>query len=73
MKSPIIGDLHKGLTVRKMHAKLLQSVGETPENLSQKPMQKIFFPKYKSPQKLMSYGGSLSVIELVTPYGSREF
>lgn len=47
---------YKGMSVRKLHANLLQSLGKTAANLGQKEMKEIFFPKYKSPQKLITCG-----------------
>lgn len=42
----------KGQSIRKLHANLLQSVGKLPPNFGQKEMQGIFFPRFRSPQKL---------------------
>lgn len=41
----------QGLSIRKLHANLLQNQGKSAPNLGQKPMREIFFPKFKSPQK----------------------
>jgi hypothetical protein len=40
-----------GITIRKIHENLMQSLGKDSAALSQKPMRDIFFSKYKSPQK----------------------
>lgn len=49
-----IGDL-KGHSIRKLHENALQSIGKTPEKIVQNDLKSIFFPKYKSPQKIISY------------------
>jgi hypothetical protein len=41
----------KGVSLRKLHTNLLQTLGKTTPNIGQKPMREIFFPRFKSPQK----------------------
>jgi hypothetical protein len=50
----ILGPM-KGLSIRKLHANLLQSLDKSAPNMGQKPMQEIFFPKFRSPQKSFTY------------------
>lgn len=45
----------KGISLSKLHANLLQKVGKEPPKLVQKSFVPIFFPRHKSPQKLISY------------------
>lgn len=40
-----------GQSVCKVHENVMQKLSKDTANLSQKPMQDIFFPKFKSPQK----------------------
>lgn len=42
----------QGVTLRKLHENLVQKVSKKAENLGQKHLQDIFFPKFLSPQKL---------------------
>lgn len=44
-----------GISISKLHANLLQSVGKLPPKMIQKSFQNIFFPIHKSPQKLNTY------------------
>jgi hypothetical protein len=50
----IMGPL-KGESIRKLHANLLQTLGNDTTKLGQKEMRDIFFPKFRSPQKLGAY------------------
>jgi hypothetical protein len=45
----------KGLSLRKLHANLLQNMGKDAAKIGQKDMQEIFFPRFKSPQKSFTY------------------
>ena len=54
-EAKIINGPMKGESLRKAHANLLQTPGKLGANSSQKPMREIFFPKFKSPQKLTTY------------------
>jgi hypothetical protein len=45
----------KGISLSKLHANLLQNAGKEPPKLVQKSFVPIFFPRHKSPQKLVSY------------------
>tara|TARA_B110001454_G_scaffold219198_1_gene251694 strand:- start:277264 stop:278202 length:939 start_codon:yes stop_codon:yes gene_type:complete len=45
-----------GLSVRKIHTNLMQSLGKTDANIVQNNLKDIFFSDYKSPQKSSSYG-----------------
>ncbi len=45
-----------GLSVRKIHTNLMQSLGKTDANIMQNNLKEIFFSNYKSPQKSSSYG-----------------
>jgi hypothetical protein len=54
-EAKIINGVMKGNTLRKAHANLVQRLGKLGANTSQKPMREIFFPKFKSPQKLTTY------------------
>ncbi len=54
-RASVIGGPYKGMSLRKMHANLLQSLGKTTANFGQKEMKAIFFPKFRSPQKLTTY------------------
>jgi len=40
-----------GLSIRKIHANLMQSLGKTDTNFVQNNLKEIFFSEYKSPQK----------------------
>ena len=52
---------YEGLSIRKVHENLMQMLGKESASLGQKPMQEIFFSKYKSPQKsIASKKGGLS-------------
>lgn len=55
-EAEIINGKYKGETIRKLHAKLLQNMGKETANFGQKSLKEIFFPKYKSPQKSITYG-----------------
>jgi hypothetical protein len=50
----IMGPL-KGLSIRKLHANLLQTLGKDAAKIGQKDMREIFFPKFRSPQKSFTY------------------
>jgi hypothetical protein len=45
----------KGMSLRKLHTNLMQSLGKPAPNVSQKPLREIFFPKFESPQKSFGY------------------
>lgn len=51
----------KGVSIRKLHANLLQSLGKEAPKVGQKEMREIFFPRFRSPQKSFTYlkGGEL--------------
>lgn len=66
----ILGPL-KGMSVSKLHANLVQTLGKERANLSQKPMKGIFFPRFKSPQKSMVSTKLVDAQNSLTPYGSR--
>ena len=67
----VINGSLKGLSLRKLHANLIQTAGKDGANLSQKPMAEIFFPKFKSPQKSIGSVKPASSDSALTPYGSR--
>lgn len=54
-EAKIINGSMKGLSLRKVHANLMQNLGKVGANIGQKSMREIFFPKFKSPQKLITY------------------
>ena len=58
----VMGPL-KGTSVRKLHANLLQSLGKDTTKMGQTEMREIFFPKFRSPQKLKAYekGGETEI------------
>jgi hypothetical protein len=45
----------KGLSLRKLHANLLQNMGKDVAKIGQKDMREIFFPRFRSPQKSFTY------------------
>lgn len=51
-EASVVSGKFKNLTLQKLHAKILQSVGKQPPKTPQNQMKDMFFPKYKSPQKL---------------------
>src|SRR5262249_32965570 len=61
----------KGMSIRKLHANLIQTAGKDSAKLAQKTMAEIFFPKFKSPQKSMRSIRSDRDAALLTPFGSR--
>jgi hypothetical protein len=67
----VIGGKLKGMSIRKLHANLIQTAGKERANLPQKSMAEIFFPKFKSPQKSMGSLGSGLATKALTPFGSR--
>ena len=66
-----ISPAHAGVSIHKLHASLIQTAGNTQTKLAQKSMREIFFPKFKSPQKLKGYLISAQAQSPLTPYGSR--
>jgi len=46
---------YEGLSIRKIHENLLQKIGKDPAKLGQMPDWMAFFPKYRSPQKSITY------------------
>lgn len=56
----IMGEM-KGLSLRKLHANLLQTLGKDAAKIGQTDMREIFFPRFRSPQKSFTYekGGEL--------------
>lgn len=50
----VIDGTYKGVSLRKLHATVLQSLGKTDPNTGQIAIDAIFFQKYKSPQKLIA-------------------
>lgn len=44
-----------GMSISKLHANALQSMGKSAPNTGQKSFAPIFFPKHRSPQKLRTY------------------
>ena len=67
----VINGKLKGMSIRKLHANLIQTAGKERANLAQKPMAEIFFPKFKSPQKSMGSLKSAFDQAALTPFGSR--
>lgn len=61
----------KGMSLRKLHANLIQKAGKANAKLAQKTMTEIFFPKFKSPQKSMALVRSEVLEKSLTPFGSR--
>jgi hypothetical protein len=59
------------MSIRKLHANLIQTAGKERANLPQKSMAEIFFPKFKSPQKSMGSVKSAIEAKPLTPFGSR--
>lgn len=51
----VLNGKYKGLSIRKLHANILQSLGNQTANFGQKSLKEIFFPKFKSPQKSTNY------------------
>jgi len=45
----------RGHTISKLHANLIQSLGKSAPKSRQKELRELFFPRFKSPQKLTSY------------------
>jgi hypothetical protein len=43
-----------GNTIRKLHANVIQKIGKEEPKIRQRPYREIYFPKFKSPQKLAS-------------------
>ena len=48
----------RGISIRKLHANLSQSIGKPAPNIRQKDLGAIFFPKHKSPQKSLQYAAT---------------
>lgn len=46
-----INGKYSGQSICKVHENIMQNLGKESASLSQKPMQDIFFPRFKSPQK----------------------
>lgn len=47
----ILSGIYAGQSICKVHENLMQSIGKTAASLVQRPMQEIFFSRFKSPQK----------------------
>lgn len=61
----------KGVSIRKLHANLIQMAGKESAKLAQKSMTEIFFPKFKSPQKSIALAQGATAPPALTPFGSR--
>lgn len=67
----VISGTLKGMSVRKLHANLVQKASKESAKLAQKTMTEIFFPKFKSPQKSMGSANCGSDGKVLTPFGNR--
>lgn len=67
----VINGKLKGMSLRKLHANLIQTAGKDGAKLAQKPMTEIFFPKFKSPQKSMGSIKLETIENPLTPFGLR--
>lgn len=54
-EAKVLNGKYKGVSLRKLHANILQNMGKETANFGQKSLKEIFFPKYKSPQKSAVY------------------
>jgi hypothetical protein len=54
-EAQVLNGKYKGVSLRKLHANLLQNLGKDTANFGQKSLKEIFFPKFKSPQKSVFY------------------
>jgi hypothetical protein len=54
-EAEVLNGKYKGMSIRKLHANLLQSMGKETATFGQKKLAQIFFPKFKSPQKSETY------------------
>ena len=61
-----------GLSIRKIHENFLQSIGKDVSKMGQKPDWSVFFPKYRSPQKLITYTNSENLTKDKHPAHSLE-
>lgn len=61
----------RGMSLRKLHANLIQTASKDKAKLVQKSMVEIFFPKFKSPQKSMVSPHAAIAPPLLTPFGLR--
>jgi len=50
-EAKVLNGKYQGQSIRKVHENIMQSLGKENANLGQKPMQEVFFSKFKSPQK----------------------
>jgi hypothetical protein len=55
----VLGGRYQGMSISKLHANLLQSLGKPAPKGGQKPLAEIFFPEFKSPQKTIASAISL--------------
>lgn len=54
-EAKVFSGAHVGLSVRKIHTNLMQSLGKTDAIIGQNNLKEIFFSEYKSPQKSKLY------------------
>lgn len=54
-QAEVLNGKYAGQTIRKLHANLLQTLGKNTANFGLKSLREIFFPKFKSPQKSLTY------------------
>ncbi len=63
----------KGISLRKLHANLLQSIGKQPPKIPQRDMRQLYFSRFKSPQKLGTYPLAVSVQDSQHPSGPGDY